>query len=195
MGQLASNDFLKFCSVRMASSDQQLIQSILAGQQQAFTELTQHYRKRLISFLTGRHQLPKDEAEDIVQDVFATLVENNFAALRSFAGRSSFYTYLCAIALRRLYRSRRRMLPRAEPAVDNPPHEPAADPTEKEITAADVRQALQTLPEEFRIALMLYHFGGMEYHEIAALLDIPVNTVATRICRAKRRLRELLAPE
>jgi len=179
----------------MASSDQQLIQSILAGHHQAFAELTQHYRKRLLSFLTGRHQLPKDEAEDIVQDVFATLVENNYAALRSFAGRSSLYTYLCAIALRRLYRTRRRMLPRAEPVDEYPPPEPAVDPTNKEITAADVRQALQTLPEEFRTALMLYHFGGLEYHEIAALMDIPVNTVATRICRAKRRLKELLALE
>jgi len=93
--------------------------------------------------------------------------------------------------LRRLYRLRRKHLPAVDPA-DQPAHEPAADPREADVTAAQVRQAMTALPEQFRTALVLHHFGGLEYHEIAELLGIPANTVATRICRAKRRLKELL---
>lgn len=177
----------------MALNDLQLIQSIAAGHREAFSELDGRYRTRLTGFLQGRQQLSRDEAEDVVQDVFATLVDHDCAALRSFEGRSSFYTYLCAIALRRLYRLRRKHIPVIDP-VDDPPGEPADDPREADINAAQVRQAMTALPEQFRAPLMLHHFGGMEYHEISDLLGIPANTVATRICRAKRRLKEMLTP-
>jgi RNA polymerase sigma-70 factor, ECF subfamily len=175
----------------MAFNDLQLIQSVAAGDQSAFGALDQRYRSRLITFLQGRQQLTRDEAEDVVQDVYAALLANDCSALRSFEGRSSFYTYLCAIALRRLYRLRRKQVPVTE-QVDDPVHEPGEDLREPEIDAAQVRQAMNALPEQFRTALMLHHFGGLEYHEISALLGIPANTVATRICRAKRRLKELL---
>jgi len=167
------------------------VHAIAGGDRGAFALLDERYRARLIGFLQGRQQLTRDEAEDVVQDVFTTLVDRDCAALRSFEGRSSLYTYLCTIALRRLYRLRRKHLPAVDPA-DQPAHEPAADPREADVTAAQVRQAMTALPEQFRTALVLHHFGGLEYHEIAELLGIPANTVATRICRAKRRLKELL---
>lgn len=174
-------------------TDLQVIGRLTAGDGSAFELLDQRYRQRLHSFLRGRQQLTADEADDVVQDVFTTLVAKDGAALRAFEGRSSFYTYLCAIALRRAYRRLRNqpvLMDDAETSVS----EPATDPTEAELTGTQVRQAMGHLPEQFRTALMLHHFGGMEYHEVAELLGIPANTVATRICRAKRRLRELLAP-
>ncbi len=177
----------------MALNDLQLVQSIAAGDRAAFALLDERYRARLTSFLQGRQQLSRDEAEDVIQDVFAALVDHDCAALRSFEGRSSFYTYLCAIALRRLYRLRRKQMPVVDP-TDQPAHEPSEDRREAQITAAQVREAMAALPEQFRTALMLHHFGGLEYHEISELLGIPANTVATRICRAKRRLKELLVP-
>ena len=174
-------------------TDLQVIGRLTAGDGTAFELLDQRYRQRLHAFLQGRQQLSADEADDVVQDVFTTLLANDGAALRAFEGRSSFYTYLCAIALRRAYRRRRNQPVLADDAP-SPLPEPAADPTEAGLTGAQVRQAMNALPEQFRTALMLHHFGGMEYHEVAQLLGIPANTVATRICRAKRRLRELLAP-
>jgi RNA polymerase sigma-70 factor, ECF subfamily len=172
-------------------TDLQVIGRLTAGDGAAFEILDQRYRQRLHSFLRGHQQLTADEADDIVQDVFAQLVANDSAALRAFEGRSSLYTYLCAISLRRAYRNYRRRLPVVD-APDDATPEPSADPTDADLTATQVRQAMTSLPEQFRTALMLHHFGGMEYHEIADLLSIPANTVATRICRAKRRLRELL---
>lgn len=164
-----------------------------AGDGAAFEVLDQRYRQRLHAFLRGRQQLTADDADDVVQDVFSALVTNDAAPLRAFEGRSSFYTYLCAIAIRRACRRFRRQPPVVEIADDQRP-EPSTDSTDAELTGAQVRQAMSALPEQFRAALMLHHFGGMEYHEIADLLGVPANTVATRICRAKRRLKELLSP-
>ncbi|MEI6503326.1 MAG: RNA polymerase sigma factor [Armatimonadota bacterium] len=172
-------------------TDLQVIGRLTAGDGAAFQILDQRYRQRLHGFLRGRQQVTDDEADDIVQDVFTALVAKDAAALKAFEGRSSLYTYLCAISLRRAYRHFRRKPPVVDAADDATP-EPSADPTDAGLTATQVRQAMTSLPEQFRTALMLHHFGGMEYHEIADLLGIPANTVATRICRAKRRLRELL---
>jgi RNA polymerase sigma-70 factor (ECF subfamily) len=173
------------------AADGQLIAQLLAGEQAAFDLLQQRYRPRLAGFLRGRLQLSAEETEDLVQDVFAALLINECAALRHYQSRASFYTYLCAIALRRVYRQHRRQ-PQVVDAADDAVPEPADDPTDQDLTATEVRRALRALPDQFRVALMLHHFGGMEYHEIADLLGVPANTVATRICRAKRRLRELL---
>lgn len=173
-------------------TDLQVIGRLSTGDGAAFQILDQRYRQRLQSFLRGRQQLTAEEAEDVVQDVFTALLANDGSALRAFEGRSSFYTYLCTIALRRVYRRHRRQPLVLERDDDTPP-EPAADPTDSDLTATQVRQAMAALPDQFRTPLMLHHFGGMEYHEIADLLGIPANTVATRICRAKRRLRELLS--
>lgn len=175
-------------------SDLQLIQRITAGDSGAFAALEGRYRQRLTGFLKGRQQLSQEEAEDVTQDVFTTLLTNDYSALRGFEGRSSMYTWLCTIGLRRCYRRQQRQ-PQVVDAADDSTPEPSADPTDSEVVATQVRQAMTALPEQFRTPLMLHHFGGLEYHEIAELLGVPGNTVATRICRAKRRLREMLSDE
>jgi RNA polymerase sigma-70 factor (ECF subfamily) len=173
-------------------SDTQLVAAVVSGDTTAFTALHERHRQRLQSYLRGRMELPAETAEDVVQDVFEALAANDYRALRHFAGKSAFYTYLCAIAIRRVYRLHRRQPQLADPPEEGFP-EPAADDTPSNVTAADVRRAVGELPEEFRAPLMLYHFGGMEYREIADMLQVPMNTVATRICRAKKRLREALS--
>jgi len=55
-----------------------------------------------------------------------------------------------------------------------------------------VDRALATLSEELRVTLVLHDVEGLEYREIASVLDIPVGTVMSRIFRARRRLRPVL---
>jgi len=179
------------CPAMNEHSDTQLVAAVVNGDTAAFTALHERYRARLHSYLRGRMELSPEGAEDVAQDTFAALAANDYRALRTFAGKSSFYTYLCAIAIRRVYRLHRRRPLMADPPEEGFP-EPAADDTLSQVTATDVRRAVGELPEDFKAPLMLYHFGGMEYHEIAEMLQVPINTVATRICRAKKRLREAL---
>jgi RNA polymerase sigma-70 factor (ECF subfamily) len=71
------------------------------------------------------------------------------------------------------------------------------DPTrsaEEQELRERVERAVQSLPVEFRAAFVL-QANGLEYHEVAARLGVPVGTVRSRIHRARARLAELLAAE
>jgi RNA polymerase sigma factor (sigma-70 family) len=78
---------------------------------------------------------------------------------------------------------------------DTPEPESAAEPIDAVLARRQViDRALATLPDELRVAVTLRDLQGLDYKEIAAVLDVPIGTVESRIFRARQRLRPLLAP-
>jgi RNA polymerase sigma-70 factor (ECF subfamily) len=69
--------------------------------------------------------------------------------------------------------------------------DPAGDMFDRMIDR-NVIKAIQDLPEDFRIPLILSDLEGLSYHEISDVLDIPVGTVKSRLFRARKRLQERL---
>ena len=57
---------------------------------------------------------------------------------------------------------------------------------------SDVKEALQSIPEEFRLAVYFADVEGFAYREIAEILDIPIGTVMSRLHRGRKLLREML---
>jgi len=175
--------------------DNELIDATLRGDSVAFDGLVRRYQDRLLSAVVHVSG-SRVEAEDVVQEAFVQA----YLKLTSFAGGSSFYTWLYRIALNGAISRRRkrrggasieqtRDLAGNEPAdTTEPPH----DRLLRHERAAQVRLALSALPDEFRVVLVLREMEGCDYDTIAQILDLPIGTVRSRLHRARLQLKEQL---
>jgi len=174
--------------------DRELVQAAAAGSRDAFDDLVRRHQVPIVALvrvlLAGR-----GDAEDLAQEVFVRA----WKSLRSFRGDATFRTWLHRVALnvvrtsqlqqgrwRRLFTGMRDEMP--EPASSDEPVEATL------VRRQTIERALAALPGDLRIAVTLRDMQGLEYREIAALLDVPIGTVESRIFRARQRLKPLLAP-
>jgi len=139
----------------------------------------------------------EDDLDAIVEATLLAVVKDEFAALRSFAGRSSLAGYLQAIttkiALNHLRSERRKGWLRFRP-LDSAADAPAPVPTETEdpqdLTA--LRRAMEQLPPRDRLILKLFHLDGAGYREIASLMGLSLNAVSPALIRARQKIRALM---
>jgi RNA polymerase sigma-70 factor (ECF subfamily) len=168
------------------TSDEALMLEFQRGSRDAFEELFARYREPLYGFF-HRRLASKDRAEDLAQETFLVVIR----AVMRYEPRAMVKTYLYGIALK-LLATERRKLSGNEPQLE-PEHEPADDgPSEQALW---VRQALQKLDAGEREILMLREYEQLNYEEIAELLRLPVNTVRSRLFRARMALKRFLEPE
>jgi RNA polymerase sigma-70 factor (ECF subfamily) len=180
-------------------ADQELVAQAAAGSREAFDDLVRRHQVSIVSLaraLTGGSA----DAEDLAQEVFLRA----WRSIRGFRGDSTFRTWLHRVAVNvihshhgRLSRLRRLFqTPSADPDVEDP-IERAADPVdvESDVVMRDaIDKALASLPDELRVAVTLRDVQGLDYREIAAVLEIPMGTVESRIFRGRQRLKPLLEP-
>ncbi len=146
-----------------------------------------------------------EDAEDAVQSAYLKA----FAAIRSFAGRSSLSTWLTrivtnnALAHARSARRRRSLLEESEVPVLDDYREmlmrgSMSESPEHAAARGQIRQivvdAISQLPAPFRTVFVLRQIEELEVSEVADRLGIPAATVKTRHLRARRRLQRLLGP-
>jgi RNA polymerase sigma-70 factor, ECF subfamily len=128
-------------------------------------------------------------AEELSQETFLVLLR---AAAR-YEPRALFRTYLYAIAFKILRAHRRKAAFRAT-FIGQPKSIP--DPAKQDATESGlwVRRAVEKLDRIDREVLLLREFEQLSYAEIADLLQLPINTVRSRLFRARTALRDLLEP-
>ncbi len=177
------------------SDDDQLIDQALRGQSEAFGQLVLKYQDRL--FNTVFHVVGHaEDARDIVQEALVQA----FLKLDSFRRESAFYTWLYRIALNLAASHQRRRRPAAsldglretgnmEPADDE---DDPAESLERQERCRQVRRAIAQLADEYRSVLVLREIDGCRYETIAEVLDLPLNTVRSRLHRARLQLKEVL---
>lgn len=180
------------------TDDRLLLQQAQEGDRRAFEGLIGLHSPKVYNLAlgyTGRHH----DAEEIAQTVFVKV----WKALPQFRGASAFSTWLYRLTLNACtdhYRRERKR--RGDLSLDDPDLAPIRDaaPSPEEIVIqreeeAILRKALAELPEQHRVILILREMDGLDYQEIAQVLELQVGTVKSRLARARRALREKLLAE
>jgi RNA polymerase sigma-70 factor (ECF subfamily) len=129
------------------------------------------------------------EAEDLTQQVYL-IAERNLGQLRSMDGAKNWlFTILRNHFLRERQNVQRIPLADVPINLDELPEEiaPVA-----EIEPERLQQALNELPDAFRVILSMFYFEELSYKEIAERLELPIGTVMSRLARAKADLRSRL---
>jgi RNA polymerase sigma-70 factor (ECF subfamily) len=179
---------------RRDPDDSIVISRIRAGDVAAF-ELLMRRHNRLV-YRAVRAVLKDDrEVEDVMQDAYVAAFSN----LAEFEGRSRFSTWLTRIAVHQAF-SRLRREQRFAPLPDTETednHVVSASPTPEQNAIGRelgqiLEQAVDSLPESFRAVFVLRAVEQLSVEETATCLDIPEETVKTRLHRARGFLRKSL---
>jgi RNA polymerase sigma-70 factor (ECF subfamily) len=168
--------------------EEDLVAFAKGGDERAFAALVSTHRVMLYT-VCFRIAGSRHDAEDAVQ--LALLAA--WRHLDRFEGRSSFSTWLYRIGCNAALGLARKRVP--EPVADEGATVVVANVPHPDDTVADtdaVRRALDRIPPEFRAALVLREFAGLSYREIAEATGVRVETVKTRISRARQALARLL---
>jgi len=167
-------------------TDEQVMAAFARGSTDAFNVLFSRYKQPLFGFFC-RRITDRGHAEELAQETFLAVLR----AQGRYEATALFRTYLYAVAFRILKTHRRKAAFRAIFSASAPEHfEPAAQSGMEHGLA--LRDAVGRLDRIDREILLLREFEELTYAEIAAVLDIPVNTVRSRLFRARTALRELL---
>lgn len=128
------------------------------------------------------------DAEDLTQQVFM-IAQTRGGQLRDLASAGSWLFTITRNTYLKMSR-RRSPVPATSLQLDlnSIPDSADADDIDRERLQA----ALDELPDEFKIVLLMFYFEGSSYREIAQRLDVPSGTVMSRLSRAKSHLRKKL---
>lgn len=175
-------------------ADGDLIKVIIKKNPEAYREIVKRYQKKLFIYLfhlTGN----KDEAEDILQNVFL----KTYNSLGKFDARKKFSSWIYRIAhneaVNYLKKKGKKKFVSWEDILGSgdkiefsaKEKSPLDFWIEKELKM-EVKGALDKLPNEYREVLILRYFLDKTYEEMSEILKKPVNTVGTLINRAKKKL-------
>lgn len=150
-------------------------------------ELVEQYAGLLFGLARRLSGCPTD-AEDLVQQTFLAAHAHG----DQLRDTTKVRAWLCTILRNeflKLVRSRRRTSTISLDALGEPT---SPEHSNTEIDGEAILLALDSLPEEFRVPIVLYFFEEMSYREIGESLDLPIGTVMSRLSRAKTRLRDRL---
>lgn len=184
------------------TDDQRLVQRVQRGEKIAFDLLVLKYQHKVVK-LVMRYVPDPSEAMDVSQEAFLKA----YRALPKFRGDSAFYTWLYRIAVNTaknyVVAQNRRPIEYDLDLQESDGYELNVklrneDSPDKIAQRDELREtvqiAIESLPEELRVAILLREIDGMSYEEIAQAMDCPVGTVRSRIFRAREAIDKTIRP-
>jgi RNA polymerase sigma-70 factor (ECF subfamily) len=202
MEHILGNLFLKKRSnksevlVPAGISDAEYVERLQQGDTEAFAVLVERHQKAIFNLLY-RMLGDYDDAAEVSQEAFLSA----YRSIKTFRGDSSFSTWLYRIAVNHantrrknlaLAQQRASLLESLETNGDGGP-DPAEALEQKEMHER-VQTALNALGSDDAAIIILRDLQDIPYDRVAAMLDIPVGTVKSRLHRARRALKARLAP-
>ncbi len=181
--------------------DLELMLRVRAGDDSSFGELLRRYRVPLVNYFSRMTRDPA-QAEDLAQEVFLRV----YKARNRYQPEARFTTWLYCIATnlaRNALRDRKQVEPpsREETLSQNPESARFVDPkptVEQQLMVTDrerlIRQAIEALPENQRVAVILHKYQEVDYRQIAKVLGVSVSAVKSLLFRAYESLRVRLEP-
>jgi RNA polymerase sigma factor (sigma-70 family) len=186
--------------VHSRENDSVLIGQARAGDSKAYEKLLKKYKSSVYN-LVFRMVKNVQDAEDLTQEAFIKA----FNSLASFNEEYAFSTWLYKIATNNCidyFRKRKLQMYSLDKPIqykDSELQHEIPDPdfnAEKTILTSErnrlIREAIETLPKKYYIAIILRHTEEKSYEEIAAILKLPLGTVKARIFRAREMLNKAL---
>lgn len=184
------------------ASDHALIEATKGGDETAFAEIVSRYRNPITNYLY-RFLNDYEEAVDLAQETFVRV----YFAIDRYHTEYAFSTYIYRIAtnlaiseLRK--RKRRKLLSLtglfqsdAEDTTEfQPPDERSLQDTNllEDEQSRVIARAISTLPEKYRVPIVLRDIEGKSYDEVAGILELGLGTTKSRISRARGLLKEKL---
>jgi len=172
-------------------TDRELVAECLNGNENSFSELVERY-KRLIYKIAYRYTQDSDEVNDLVQEAYIKI----YKSLSKYDSKYMFSTWCSKvtanICLDHLRRKRIESVPLEE--VENFVGS-SASPEEyylsKELSRK-LMDAINELPDIYRVPIIMYHQKGMSYKQIAEHLNKPMSIVKNRLFRGRLTLRQNL---
>jgi RNA polymerase sigma-70 factor (ECF subfamily) len=179
--------------------DFELMERIGAGDHEAFRQLVVRHQNAVIGTV-AKMLGNASEAEDIAQQVFLRIWRH----AKRYRPDAKFTTYLYTITRNLVFNETRRKSRKKEVSSDereensnqlieaNPDRQPDAELLQAELQGA-VDEAIASLPETQRMAVVLRRYEQLSYEEIAAVLNLSVSAVKSLLFRARTSLREALS--
>lgn len=186
MAQVPHLDAAWIDSEAAVPSDEQCMVLFAEGNTAAFTTLFSRYKQPVFGFFRRRILIAAN-AEELTQETFVVLIRS----ASTYQPNALFRTYLYSIAFNLLRSYRRKTAFRATFLGErNNCGEPSAPSSLNDDLS--IRQALTKVDSTDREILLLREFEQLSYAEIATLLNLPLNTVRSRLFRARVELRKIL---
>ncbi len=184
-------------------NESELVRRLKAGDAAAFAELLDRYGAKIFN-LVYRFVNPREEAEDVAQEVFVEV----WRSIGGFRGDARLSTWLYRVATNVCLEHNRRNHPETVSLEDadesatevgaEPLCQPPAPTPDEWLEKAELKDrvdaALDALPPAQRQVVVLHELQGLTYPEVAQVLNVPVGTVKSRLHHAFNKLRELLEP-
>lgn len=169
------------------TDDLALVRQSQAGQTEAFEILVTRYQKVMYTVALRMLGNPED-ARDATQDAFVKA----YHGLATFDANYRFFSWMYRILVNECLNARRNRRPEEALDADTEGTGTPFDTTLESERREQIQLALLRLSPEYRAVIVLRHFAGQSYGEIAEELSIPEKTVKSRLYSARQQLGELL---